>query len=122
MDAYKEGIGKRLKQCRKERHLTQEQLSEMLGISQKHYSEAERGITGLSVKQLIKISDILSISLDYLLKGSTLPAPANATYDEFHEISQLYAMSSEFTRHNMLNLIQIAYNMESFHQSYNKNK
>ena len=116
MDNYhKEEIGKRLKQCRKEKHLTQEQLSEMLGISQKHYSEAERGLTGLSVKQLIKISNILSISLDYLLKGSAPSDPLTASYHEFYEISRLYAISSEFTRKNMLQLVQIAYNMETFY-------
>ena len=69
MENYKQEIGLRLKQLRKENSLTQEKLAEMLGISQKHYSEAERGITGLSVKHLIQISDILSVSLDYLLKG-----------------------------------------------------
>lgn len=68
MENYKQEIGLRLKQTRKERNLTQEQIAELLGISQKHYSEVERGITSLSVKHLIQISDILSISLDYLLK------------------------------------------------------
>ena len=50
-------------------NLTQEKLSAMLDISVKHYSEVERGIAGLSVDNLIQVSDILHISLDYLLKG-----------------------------------------------------
>ena len=40
-----------------------------LNISIKHYSEVERGITGLSVENIIKISNILHVSIDYLLKG-----------------------------------------------------
>lgn len=68
-DDYKSAMGKRLRACRIQCHLTQEKLSEMLDISVKHYSEVERGITGLSVEKLIELSDILGVSLDYLLKG-----------------------------------------------------
>ncbi|MCX4321313.1 MAG: helix-turn-helix transcriptional regulator, partial [Lachnospiraceae bacterium] len=69
MEKYKQEIGARLKQARREKDLTQEKFSEMLGISQKHYSEVERGITGLSVEKLIFLSNFFGISVDYLLKG-----------------------------------------------------
>lgn len=68
---YKKEMGIRLKQRRKELHMTQEQLSDKLNISIKHYSEVERGITGLSVENIIKISNILHMSIDYLLKGES---------------------------------------------------
>ncbi len=66
---YKKEMGLRLKETRKELCMTQEQLSDQLNISLKHYSEVERGITGLSVENIIKISNILHVSIDYLLKG-----------------------------------------------------
>ena len=66
---YKKEMGVRLKERRKEMRMTQEQLSDQLNISIKHYSEVERGITGLSVENIIKISNILHVSIDYLLKG-----------------------------------------------------
>ena len=66
---YKKDMGLRIKACRKERKLTQEEISEMLGISVKHFSEVERGLTGLSVENLIHLSTILGQSLDYLIKG-----------------------------------------------------
>ncbi|MBQ4530589.1 MAG: helix-turn-helix transcriptional regulator [Lachnospiraceae bacterium] len=66
---YKSAMGQRIRTCRIQCHLTQEKLSEILDISVKHYSEVERGITGLSVEKLIELSDILGVSLDYLLKG-----------------------------------------------------
>lgn len=66
---YKIAMGQRLRNCRLSSGLTQERLSELLDISVKHYSEVERGITGLSVEKLIQLSNILGISLDYLLKG-----------------------------------------------------
>ena len=69
MQDYKKEMGQRLKKRRKEMNMTQEQLSDRLNISIKHYSEVERGITGLSVENIIKISNVLGISIDYILKG-----------------------------------------------------
>lgn len=63
-------MGRRLQFYRKNLHLTQEQIAEKLDISVKHYSELERGLTGISVDDLISISDILGVNIDYLLKGS----------------------------------------------------
>ena len=42
-----------------------------MDISVKHYSEVERGITGLSIDKLIYLSNLFSVSLDYLLKGES---------------------------------------------------
>lgn len=75
MNDYKKAMGERLRAQRKLHHLTQEQLAEKLDISIKHYSEAERGVIGLSVDNLIKVSKVLGISLDYLLKGVMIEYP-----------------------------------------------
>ena len=75
MSEYKKSMGERMKVQRKLMHLTQEQMAERLDISIKHYSEAERGIIGLSVENLIKVSEILGISLDYLIKGIAIDYP-----------------------------------------------
>lgn len=75
MNDYKKAMGERLRIQRKQQQLTQEQLAECLNISIKHYSEAERGLVGLSVENLIKVSEILGISLDYLLKGISIDYP-----------------------------------------------
>lgn len=75
MNDYKKAMGERLRKQRKLLHLTQEQLAEKLDISIKHYSEAERGIIGLSVDNLIKVSKVLGVSLDYLLKGIQIDYP-----------------------------------------------
>ena len=42
MDDYKKGMGMRIKSCRKELKITQEEMAETLGISVKHFSEVER--------------------------------------------------------------------------------
>lgn len=85
MDDYKKALGERLRQQRKLRCLTQEQLAERLDISIKHYSEAERGLTGMSVENLIKVSEELQISLDYLIKGISIDYPVPVRMIEIYQ-------------------------------------
>lgn len=69
MKDYKKDMGLRIKEKRKSLKLTQEAVSEMLDISVKHFSEVERGLTGLSIENLIKLSNIFGVSIDYIVKG-----------------------------------------------------
>lgn len=93
MADYKKDMGKRLSVYRKSLHLTQEQVAEMLDISLKHYSELERGVTGISVDGLISLSDKLGINIDYLLRGSeittSIPKEFAELYDTFTEKQKL---------------------------------
>ena len=67
---YKQEMGQRIKKRRKELKFTQEAIAEELNISVKHLSEVERGIAGLSVENLIRLSDILGVSIDFIVKGA----------------------------------------------------
>lgn len=62
-------IGYRCKHARLSAGLTQETLAEKLDVSTQYLSDMERGKVGLSLLTLLHISDILSVSTDYLLKG-----------------------------------------------------
>ena len=83
-------MGKRIAQLRHEHHLTQQQLAEKLDISVKHMSEIERGLIGLSLDKLVLLCDILSTSLDFLVRGKDsdgqpkeqLPAYFSEVYDQ----------------------------------------
>ena len=54
-------FGENLKFYRKERHLSQEQLSEKVDISVKHLSAMERGLTFVSSDLLEKLSQSLEV-------------------------------------------------------------
>ncbi len=62
-------IGMRIKQMRKTRHYTQEQLAEIIDMSQKNLSMVERGAAGLSISSLMAICRALDASSDYILFG-----------------------------------------------------
>lgn len=72
MDNFQIEMGTRMKAARKELHLTQEDMADKLGVSVKHYSGIERGVAGISLETLVNISNILNISLDYLVKGNAM--------------------------------------------------
>ncbi len=63
-------MGLRIKQQRKAKGLTQQNIYEKLDISQNHYSRIENGHVGMSFDILIQLSKILNISIDYILTGN----------------------------------------------------
>lgn len=63
-------LQERLKQLRVERHYTQAEISELLGISASTYGEYERGNIAPPVSKVRKLTEIYGITLDYLL-GNT---------------------------------------------------
>lgn len=62
-------FGERLRKCRGEKKLTQEETAEKLNISLRYYQMLERGEKVGSVDNLIAIKELLGCSLDYLLTG-----------------------------------------------------
>ena len=62
-------FGKRLKETRLIRGMTQEELAELLNINKQHVSRMERGVTACSIDLLIELSCHLQVSTDYLLMG-----------------------------------------------------
>lgn len=57
----KEFLGKKFKEYRKKAKLTQEELSEKIGIAEKHYGKLERGVFMPSLETFFKTIEILNI-------------------------------------------------------------
>lgn len=60
-------MGLRIKAAREKAHLTQEELSAMVGISSKTMSLVERGGSGMSVRTFCRLCAVLDVSSDSLL-------------------------------------------------------
>lgn len=60
-------IGQKIKIKRQESGMTQEELAEACNISYSYVGHIERGSRNLSLSTAIKISQVLNMSLDYLL-------------------------------------------------------
>lgn len=61
--------GRRIKKAREEMGFSQEVFSERLNVSRNHLSRIEVGLRSASIELLIAISEVTSLSLDYLAMG-----------------------------------------------------
>ena len=67
MDTKK--IGAFLKQCRKEKNLTQEQLAEKFGVSARTVSRWETGINMPDLSILVQLAEYYDVEMRELLDG-----------------------------------------------------
>ena len=77
---------------RKEREnlgYTREQFAELLDVSVSYMAEVERGRTGISVKMLVKICNVLGLSADYILFGNDRDTDITLV-DKIHRIDEKY--------------------------------
>ncbi|WP_455441968.1 helix-turn-helix domain-containing protein [Streptococcus salivarius] len=81
-------FSERLKDLRKQAELTQVDVAEKLGISQPAYASWERGVKKPTQENLVKIAQILNVSVDYLVGNS------EEKTDELDNIELLFRMNS----------------------------
>lgn len=60
-------FGKRLREVRMARNLTQQKLSDMVGLALRSYQCYEQGTREPSLDMLVKLADVLEVPTDYLL-------------------------------------------------------
>ena len=82
-------FSERLKTLRKQAQLTQVDVAERLGISQPAYASWERGLKKPTQENLVKIAQILNVSVDYLVGNS------DYTEDKLDNIELLFRMNSK---------------------------
>ena len=82
-------FSERLKTLRKEAGLTQVDVAEKLGISQPAYASWERGVKKPTQENLVKIAQVLNVSVDYLVGNS------EEELDELDNIELLFRMNSK---------------------------
>ena len=62
---FRSGI--RIKEAREAKHLTQEQLAEIVGLSSTHISVIERGVKAPKLETFVEIANALGVTSDTLL-------------------------------------------------------
>ena len=85
MDSFLQEVGGRVKEARVRKHLSQAQLAEMLGLSSRYISNLETGKQNMSITALAKISDVLEVSADWILRNNTRDA-LEITADELRDL------------------------------------
>ena len=88
-------IGKFIAECRKRKGLTQMQLAERLGITDKAISKWERGVAMPDTGLMLDLCDILGISVNELLYGEEISMENNEKNEQL-----LLDMAKELEKKN----------------------
>ena len=86
MDRFSE----RLRQLRSERNITQTRLAELLDTDPRVYNRWERGVATPHIGAIIKIADILNVSLDELIARKDPKDSGTWTKARNPELNELY--------------------------------
>lgn len=71
----KVAIGKKIKELRKEKDITQDQLAEMLNVVPTAITNYESGYSQPTLEALTKLGNIFNVSIDYLLGNTSITNP-----------------------------------------------
>lgn len=93
MDYYK--IGQRIRKYRKAQHLSQDELSEKVGISVTHMSHIETGNTKLSLPVLVELASVLEVRTDDLLFDEYPPNKTVSAHDILHTLDSCTAQQAQ---------------------------
>lgn len=93
-------IGSNIRTARVLADLTQEKMSEMIGVTPQYLSDLERGLVGTSISTLIRICTELNVSSDFILFGnSRFTDTPNSTLIE--KIQRLPKNKAEMAERNL---------------------
>lgn len=88
MENMLKDIGKRICTRRKELGYTQEQVAELMDVSIQMISNLERGNKAIRIDNLVKISDILCVSTDYILTGKRSATETSDLMDKMNALAE----------------------------------
>jgi transcriptional regulator with XRE-family HTH domain len=74
-------VGTRIRKTRKEKGITQEFIAQCLEITQSNYGRLEKDDSRLTVPKLVKIAEVLEVSVSFLL-GESATRIINQTNNE----------------------------------------
>ena len=101
-------LGKKIRQKRLQTGLSQDVVSEAIGLSESFYGHIERGDRRLSVESLMKIADYFDLSLDFLLQKS------KSTHDSdewlLAELDNMFRDKSPSQRDYLLSILRVLSN------------
>ena len=105
-------FGEKLRQLRKRKKLTQEQMAELIDIHESHVGRYEKDLSSPTAQVLIRISKLFNVSTDYLLfddrsePSTSLKISDNELFTQFQEVDKM----SEDKRELIKRIISMAIN------------
>lgn len=98
MSTVKDQIGKKIRQLRKEKGLTQTAFAELFNISQNRVTNIETGKSDITFEELLAMADYFEVPTDYLLKENSIKNP-NPELQYICDYTGLNPKTIEILRH-----------------------
>lgn len=78
----KKSLGALITELRKEKRMTQTQLAEQMGVTDKAVSKWERDLSCPDINSIPKLADVLGVTVDQLMQGEKSSSPLNTKVQE----------------------------------------
>lgn len=92
-------FNEKIQSLQKNNRITQEELAEKLDVTRQTISKWECGESTPDFRNLVKISEIFNVSIDFLLKDADFAGESGAHPDNVHET---YILKSKFDNKSLL--------------------
>ena len=97
-------IGKRVKEVRTEKGISQADLAERCKTSAQYLSQIENGRKQASLQTLVSVAEVLGVSLNELLSGNQVNNPAEYQRD----VLQIFVGCSSYEKRVLFELLRSA--------------
>ena len=101
----KPAIQTRIKQIRKEHHMTQQEMADLLGLSRQYYTCLEKGMYDLTVDKLQTLNQEFGVTADYVL-GFDKGGKVQVSEEELELIKVLHKLDNPKLVTSLLNLVK----------------
>lgn len=95
-------MGLRIRDIRRERSWTQDQLANAVGVSRSAVAQWETGRAGQITANLTRIAEVLQVGVEYLMYGEDKRAPVEARLGDELALLRLYRECSAEDRQLLL--------------------
>jgi transcriptional regulator with XRE-family HTH domain len=95
-------MGARIREVRRDRGWTQDQLASAVGVSRSAVAQWETGRAGQVTTNLTRIAEVLEIGVEFLMYGDDKRAPAEARMGDELALLRLYRECSAEDRQLLL--------------------
>lgn len=114
----KPALPTRIKQIRKEHHMTQQQMADLLGLSRQYYNCLEKGLYALTVDKLQTLNQEFGVTADYVL-GFDKGGKVQVSEDELELIKVLHEINNPKFSHSLLQIAKIVLSSYGEHKKGN---
>lgn len=83
-------IGKRIREARRDRGVTQDELADQVGVSRSAVAQWETGRAGQITGNLSRIAEALEVNVEYLMYGDDKRAPGDVRQGDELALLRLY--------------------------------